>query len=254
MHLTDDEFINPYNADDPQFWMKLEHLARYLYAGWLLARQGVAGTHVDIGCGDGYGLIELAKAQPSRSYMGIDYNETLLAQVPEGVATLQHIDMDKEPLNLPQGITSVTAFEVLEHLENPSCILRQLAKMMPPNSWLLVSLPNPRFEKVDADGNPLSPHHHHAFSRKQAEDLLQQNGFNVQEVLGQSLTNRLFSRERNLVSGGVMTSPPFAAAAFQTPEMMISLANLLAWPFAEQLEATYSYLYICRRAATGGGA
>lgn len=253
MHLTDDEFINPYNAANLQFWMKVEHLARYLYAAWVFERQGVNGTHVDMGCGDGYGIAALAKRQPGRNYIGIDYDAELLAKAPTTLADWRQLDMDKQPLGLT-GIASVTAFEVLEHVENPSYILQQLHQAMLPNAWLLVSLPNPRFEKLNENGKPISQHHHHAFSREQAEAMLQQAGFAVQEVLGQSLTNRLFSRERNLVSGGVLEKAPFTDAALQTPQMIEAMANLMAWPFDEQLDSTYSYLYICRRAATGGEA
>lgn len=254
MHLTDDEFVNPYNEADLQFWMKIEHLARYLYAAWLFERRGVGGLHIDVGCGNGYGIEAMAKAQPKRRYMGVDYDAALLAHAPQPLATWQHLDLDKDTLKLSEKAASVTVFETLEHLNNPEDFLHNLHRQMKAGGWLLVSLPNPKFEKMDTDGVPVSQHHHHAFSREAAEALLQGCGFTVVETLGQSITNRLFSRERNLVSGGVIKTPPFAHPVLQTPQMIEDLANLLAWPFAEQLEATYSYLYICRRAATGGGA
>lgn len=254
MHLTDDEFVNPYNEADLQFWMKIEHLARYLYAAWLFERRGVSGLHVDIGCGNGYGIEALAKRQPARRYIGIDYDAGLLAQAPQNLAQWQHLDLDGAPLELGEKAASVTVFETLEHLNNPAGFLKNMHGQIKPNGWLLLSLPNPKFEKMDAQGVPTSRHHHHAFSREEAEALLHESGFVVDEVLGQSVTNRLFSRERNLVSGGVIKTAPFTHPVLQTPTMIEDLANLLAWPFAEQLEATYSYLYICRRAATGGEA
>lgn len=254
MHLTDDEFVNPYDEADLQFWMKIEHLARYLYAAWLFERRGVGGVHADIGCGNGYGVSVLAKRQPKRTYIGVDYDAKLLAAAPQGLATWQHLDLDKSLLKWAEKVTSATVFETLEHLQSPAAFLQNLHSQMKAGGWLVVSLPNPRFEKMDTDGTPVSPHHHHAFEREEAVALLQSCGFQVDEVLGQSLTNRLFSRERNLVSGGVIEKAPFTHPVFQTPEMIDALANLLAWPYAEQVESSYSYLYICRRAATGGKA
>ena len=251
MHLDEAEHINPFAAQNPNFWMKIEHLARYLFAAEFLPRRQCRGAHLDVGCADGYGLSELAAALPG-PLVGIDYDPALVALARQAVPTAQVTEMDLDAAPdfaalAAAPFASVTAFEVLEHVNDPAAVLDSVAQKMLKGGWLLASLPNPAFEQVDAAGTPVSPHHHHSFDRAAATALFEDAGFRVEDILGQGLSNRLFSRERNLASAGVLPGKPFAAPYFQEPAMVRQFAHLLAWPHRHELEKSYSFIYLCQR-------
>lgn len=245
MEFTECEHNDPFDATSPDFWLKIEHLARYLYAEFRLRKSGIKGNVVDIGCGNGYGLDVLAPS--CKQVTGVDYDAAALkAAQARNTGEVQLLDMDKTRLSTAfkaQTFHAACAFEVLEHVAQPQAVLDDIFNILKPGGVLLCSIPNPKFERTHDDGTPLNPYHHHLFEQADFAAMLKQAGFEVEPVLGQSLTNRLFSRERNLVRGEVIPAAPFAQPELQTPTMIEAMAHLLAWPFNENVEKSYSFIF-----------
>ena len=250
MDYFSSEYINPFDEKNPDFWMKAEHLGRYLYAAHRLekfakSRAGADLSHLDVGCANGYGLKILTNS--AKNLTGVDYNKDALKKAaktcPE--ATLHHLDMDKTSLtNIQEApFTSITAFEVLEHLEDPKKTTRELSHLLIKGGLLLASFPNPTYERLDETGTPENPYHHHAQTLEESTKMFEDAGFEVKQTLGQPLCNQLFSRERNLHKNGTITEKPFSNPALNTPDRIQTLANLFAWPEETNLEKSYTFIF-----------
>lgn len=104
----------------------------------LLTERGAAGTLADVGCGTG----DLWRAAHGRftRYVGVDAvrYEGLPAHV-EFVAA----DLDCAPLPIASGTVDVAAaLEVIEHLENPRALVREMARITRAGGWIVVTTPN----------------------------------------------------------------------------------------------------------------
>jgi tRNA/tmRNA/rRNA uracil-C5-methylase (TrmA/RlmC/RlmD family) len=71
------EFIDPFDDKTGNIFVRVEHLARYLYAAEF-ARKRRLRRVLDCACGNGYGSRVLAKA--AWSVTGLDVNEEFIAQ------------------------------------------------------------------------------------------------------------------------------------------------------------------------------
>lgn len=112
--------------------------AIYQTVAALLRGRTAGGVLADIGCGGGNLWRELA---PSFSRcVGVD------AVRYDGLpAAVEFTAADLDRLPLPLGDRSadvVAAVEVIEHLENPRAFFRELARIVKPGGWVVVTTPN----------------------------------------------------------------------------------------------------------------
>ena len=250
MDYFSSEHINPFDENNPDFWMKAEHLGRYLYAAQALkkhhkARPNLNPQHLDIGCATGYGLHYLKHI--TKNLTGLDYDKNTLELAAQNCpdATLHHLDIDKHPLTSLQSqpFATLTAFEVLEHLENPKQAARDMFAITQKGGLVLASFPNPRYERLDEKGAPENPYHHHTQTLEESKAMFENAGFKVKKTLGQPLCNQLFSRERNLYKNSTIPEKPFSSPEMNTPKRLQSLAHLLAWPEETNLEKSYTFIF-----------
>lgn len=105
----------------------------------LLRERGAAGgVLADIGCGSG-GLWQELKSMFSRC-VGVD--AVRYAGLPADI-DFEQADLDRVPLPLDDGIADVvTAVETIEHLENPRAFCRELARIVRPGGWIVITTPN----------------------------------------------------------------------------------------------------------------
>jgi SAM-dependent methyltransferase len=143
---------------DPDLWA--EHFSRYAFA----ARFASGARVLDLGCGAGYGTAELAGR--ARSAMGIDL-------APEAI---QHARSAYRLANLgfvPASVTAapfrdaafdlITAFEVIEHLDNWRALLSESRRLLHPKGVFLVSTPNKEYYTDSRGASGPNPFHTHEF-------------------------------------------------------------------------------------------
>lgn len=99
------------------------------YATYAFAARYVGGTNVlELGSGEGYGAQMLSAFTPS--YKGADFDRRFLSKAAMKQlycpSEFIHLDFEKDPVPL-EGIDWVVAFEVLEHINNPEQVLKQIA-------------------------------------------------------------------------------------------------------------------------------
>lgn len=116
-----------------------EHLARYAFAARLSRRKRV----LDAGCGAGYGSAELARA--ALHVTGVDNAAEAIAfaraHYPLPNLTFEQADVTALPF-ADSCFDLVTAFEVIEHLEDWSGFLREARRVLAGDGQLIVSTPN----------------------------------------------------------------------------------------------------------------
>ena len=134
--------------------IEVEHLARYRWAGQLVAGR----TVLDAGCGVGYGSAMLARAGAGE-VVGLDLSATAIEAAREAApANASFVVGDVHALPFAAGrFELVVCFEVIEHVESQDDVIAELARVLAPGGVLAISSPN---RDVYPAGNP---HHLHEY-------------------------------------------------------------------------------------------
>jgi SAM-dependent methyltransferase len=136
-----------------------EHLARYAFA------QGYADRRsLDIGCGAGYGVAQLA--QRGGEVWGIDIANEAIAYA-RAAYPLANVRFARASATaIPFGDSSfdlITAFEVIEHLTDWRKLLSEARRLLTPDGVFLVSTPNKRYYSESRAEHGPNPFHVHEF-------------------------------------------------------------------------------------------
>lgn len=195
------------------------------------------GKILDIGCGDGMISSLLAKRTKAEIY-GVDISSTAVRKANERGISAEVFNVDRDGFPFEEN-TFDAGFcgDLLEHLYDTENLLNNIYKIIKPNGYLIVSVPNiaswynrgflllgmmPTWVESSLKtytGNPLIKEgmgHIHAFTKRSLGDLLKISGFSVEIVLGSPVladgsrsrwkeklwngTDRFFSRRPTLAS------------------------------------------------------
>ncbi|MGA3186164.1 MAG: methyltransferase domain-containing protein [Bryobacteraceae bacterium] len=146
-----------------------EHIARYAFAARLASEARV----LDIGCGAGYGTAELA--QHAQSATGIDVSAEAIdyarAHYPLPNTTFLTASATTIPFP-PASFDLITAFEVIEHLDNWHDLLIETRRLLHPQGTFLVSTPNKLYYAESRASEGPNPFHTHEFEFAEFRDAL----------------------------------------------------------------------------------
>jgi SAM-dependent methyltransferase len=146
-----------------------EHIARYAFAARFAAQARV----LDMGCGTGYGTAELA--QQARSTTGIDVSPEAIAYAQEHYPIPNVSFLAAPATALPFEAASfdlITAFEVIEHIDNWHDLLIEARRLLHPGGTFLVSTPNKLYYAESRPTEGPNPFHTHEFEFEEFRDAL----------------------------------------------------------------------------------
>lgn len=139
---------------------------------------------LDVGCSDGAFLSRLH--QCGNEVWGIDIDmKALEVARRRGLDNVRRAEVsDFVESAKTSGLTFdlITAFDVLEHLIEPSVALEQLASILKPGARLVGTVPNRR--RILANAMPIDfpPHHFYRFDTAALEATLTQSGLAVEHI------------------------------------------------------------------------
>ena len=241
------QHIDPFIKFDHNHWVKLEHLGRYIFAKDIISDYfGRNGSKVlDLGCGNGYGTSILAEV--TSRCLAVDINNEALQegkkQYQSSEISYRNIDLNKPGNNIAKiwgekNFEVVVSFEVLEHLVDPKRIVREIYNLIGEQGYFIVSVPNEKFESLDSNGNPKNPFHIQAFNLDRLKELMQENGFQIQNYYGQAQThsNLIQNKENKLVDKDLLTR-----------KEKLDIAREYAYPCQDDIDSSYSIIAIAKK-------
>ncbi len=96
---------------------------------------------LDIGCGGGSTLV--ASKDYFSNFSGIDIVDERANDLPIRI-DFSKVDLNFEKLPFPDSaFDMVTAFQTIEHLENPFFVMREAKRVLKPDGLFMLSVPNP---------------------------------------------------------------------------------------------------------------
>ena len=142
---------------------------------------------LDVGCGTG--AFARHRPDPSLRICGVDADVGALAQAAQ-FEEVVCLDLDEGSLPYPNdAFDGVLAKDVLEHLQEPARVVREIHRVLRPGGTVIASLIMARARAVWADYT-----HVRGFTRRSASLLFEDAGFEVEAVWRMGpvpLSNRL---------------------------------------------------------------
>jgi len=98
---------------------------------------------VELGCGDGSLVVEVANALGIRDVYGVDIDEVALKKAEDRGVKVFKVDLNSDPLPFKDGFFDVVLMEeVIEHLINPDNAIREAHRVLKAGGAFLLSTPN----------------------------------------------------------------------------------------------------------------
>jgi SAM-dependent methyltransferase len=179
-----------------------EHLHRYFFA----LRWAESARVLDLACGNGYGSALMARRADYVWALDIDEEAIMDAGKKWASPNVAFLRGDARQLPLLSGsIDLVVAMEVLEHLDDPAGLIREIARVSCEKGVVLISTPN-KAEYSDAR-NYRNPFHKKELCLEEFVHLLRQY-FPFVEITGQRIrAGSLITHNASDCSGEVFEEP-----------------------------------------------
>lgn len=237
--FLDDQFCNPFDGNPENFWMKLEHCGRYLYAYDHIKKTDIVA---DVACATGYGSYFLA--QKAKLVIGADKKAVYLdcakhdCRAPNIYYTEIDLEDNLEPL-INRNISKIICLETLQHTNCPFEIMAGFYSILPTKGEIILSFPNKAYEKFDKDGKNRNPYHISTIELKEFLIYAQDLGFKIKNVLGQALMNDL-TAQTSLIQRKYHIS--LDELYHYDIESILYFGRRLAYPSDFNIKNSYSFL------------
>ncbi|MET4430579.1 class I SAM-dependent methyltransferase [Mycolicibacterium sp. 624] len=162
---------------EENYWFR-RHEVVYEFLAARCAQRDV----LEAGCGEGYGADLLADV--AHRVVGLDYDESAVAHVRSRYPRVDMRHGNLAELPLADGeVDVVVNFQVIEHLWDQGQFVTECARVLRPGGALLMSTPN-RITFSPGLDTPLNPFHTRELNALELTELLTDNGFELEAMLG----------------------------------------------------------------------
>jgi ubiquinone/menaquinone biosynthesis C-methylase UbiE len=152
---------------DADLWN--EHLARYAFAARLSRRKHV----LEIGCGSGYGAIDLNRVAQRVTALDVAADALEFAHAADASRQVEWVQGSATALPFAAGsFQLIIAFEVIEHVEDWRSMLGEVRRLLAPGGQFIVSTPNKDYYAESRKASGPNPFHHHEFEFDEFRDEL----------------------------------------------------------------------------------
>jgi ubiquinone/menaquinone biosynthesis C-methylase UbiE len=137
---------------------------------------------LDVGTADGLMLSRIKKEFPSAECVGLEYNEELIKTCEDKSIKIIQGDAQKIPFE-DNFFDVVYATALIEHLDQPMKMLKETYRVLKPNGILIVTTPNPFFDKIaELIGHIEKEIHQETFNIKKLKKYFRNAGFEILET------------------------------------------------------------------------
>lgn len=240
---VNNEYCNPFDELSQNFFMKLEHCGRYLYALDTISSEDVVA---DIACATGYGSALLA--ENAKYVIGCDINDKYLniAKQKYSKSNLGFIKTDiNQPLSLFQyKVSTIVSFETIEHTTKPFKVLQKFYNLLPIGGRLILSFPNADCEMTDEKGKSFDPFHLSIIKFDNMVEQLTKIGFTIDKILGQSFINKIIAQVLKMEQDLNFSCDELYN---YTKKNIINQSRVLAYPNENDIKDSYSFIFDVRK-------
>ena len=164
--------------------IKHNHVVRY---NWASEQIGDHASVLDVGCGCGYGASVLRHTQ----YLGVDYSQESIDYARKHYGKFGLFSVG-DAIEVGGPLDVIVAFEVIEHVVDPTEALRAWHEALFPLGELFISIPI-KCRKV-ADGHE---YHLKDYTEQTISDALEAAGFTIGDVRYLSTKDTIVERDKN---------------------------------------------------------
>ncbi len=236
---ANNEYCNPFDKIPQNFFMKLEHCGRYLYALDIISNTDIVA---DISCATGYGSALLA--DKAKYVIGYDINDNYLNIAKRKYAkhNLKFLKTDlTKDIHLSQYRPSIIiSFETIEHTPKPFDVVKKFYNILPAGGRLILSFPNAIYEVTSEKGKSLDPFHLSVIQFNEMVDNLKAIGFDINKILGQSFINKVITQVLKIEKD---LNFSFENLYNYSEENILKQSRLLAYPDENDIQGSYSFIF-----------
>lgn len=157
-----------------------EHIARYAFA----ARFATGRRVLDVGCGTGYGSAELSRTAASVLAIDVSTEAAGYAHAKYPFDGVTFLAASATAIPFKAGTFDlVTAFEVIEHIEDWRALLGEASRVLATDGVFLVSTPNKAYYTESRGAGGANPYHVHEFEYEEFREELSRVYPSVQVLL-----------------------------------------------------------------------
>lgn len=141
---------------------------------------GQCQSVLDIGAGLGF-FLDACRAHDYEHYMGLEPGGPQRDHAVQVLGLGEHVRPEEldEQTQVPFAPRLVTLFHVLEHLQEPGKALARIAKLMDPQGWLVIEVPDIEADWPELGLLQVHVSHRSYFCQQTLEALLSANGFHA---------------------------------------------------------------------------
>jgi SAM-dependent methyltransferase len=166
-------YSNLYHLEKIHWWFT----SRLKLILWCLNKKVHSfSSFLDIGCGTGFVLQGISSRFPSAKLFGTEYYIEGLSFARKNITTAEFSQLDAKKMTDRSIYDVISAFDVLEHIDEDQKVINNLAEALRPNGSLIVTVPQHKWMWSVTDEYAC---HQRRYSRMEILDKIKESGLCV---------------------------------------------------------------------------